>query len=56
VFVSGYAVAFVFARIMIEKGTTIASTCILKRAWQIYVAHLLLFCDLRGDRLSQSAI
>jgi hypothetical protein len=55
VFVSGYTVAFVFARIMMEKGTIIASTCILKRAWQIYVAHLLLFCDLHRGRLSQSA-
>ena len=43
VFISGYTAAFVYARIMLERGTIEASTRILKRAWQIYVAHVFLF-------------
>jgi len=43
VFISGYTAAFVYARIMIERGTLAASTRIIKRAWQIYVAHVFLF-------------
>ena len=43
VFISGYTAAFVYARIMLERGTIEAATRILKRAWQIYVAHVFLF-------------
>ena len=43
VFISGYTAAFVYARIMRERGTIEAATRILKRAWQIYVAHVFLF-------------
>jgi hypothetical protein len=43
VFISGYTAAFVYARVMLERGTIEASTRILKRAWQIYVAHVFLF-------------
>jgi hypothetical protein len=43
VFISGYTAAFVYAKIMLERGTIEASTRILKRAWQIYVAHVFLF-------------
>lgn len=43
VFISGYTVAYVYARTMAAKGFLVASVGILARAWQIYVAHILLF-------------
>lgn len=43
IFISGYTVAFVFARTMIDRGFIVGSTRLLRRAWQIYVAHVLLF-------------
>jgi len=43
VFISGYTASFVFARIMLERGFVIGSTRLIKRAWQIYVAHIILF-------------
>ena len=43
VFISGYTASFVYARIMLERGFIIGGTRVTKRAWQIYVAHVLLF-------------
>src|SRR6516165_9929461 len=43
VFISGYTLAFVYTRMMIERGAVVTVTRIFKRAWQIYVAHVLLF-------------
>ncbi len=43
VFISGYTAAFVYGRVMLERGFTVASMRILKRAWQIYVAFIFLF-------------
>ena len=43
VFVSGYTAAFVYGRAMRERGFVIAGARILRRAWQIYVAHIFLF-------------
>ncbi|MBR0874302.1 OpgC domain-containing protein [Bradyrhizobium tropiciagri] len=43
VFISGYTASFVYARIMMERGFVIGATRLVKRAWQIYVAHVLLF-------------
>jgi hypothetical protein len=43
VFISGYTAAFVYGRAMRERGTLVASARILKRAWQVYVAHVFLF-------------
>ena len=43
VFISGYTAAFVYGRAMIEQGVLVASARILKRVWQIYVAHVFLF-------------
>jgi hypothetical protein len=43
VFVSGYTAAFVYSRAMQERGFLVASARILRRAWQIYVAHIFLF-------------
>jgi hypothetical protein len=43
VFISGYTAALVYGRAMRERGTVVASARILKRAWQVYVAHIFLF-------------
>jgi hypothetical protein len=43
VFISGYTAAFVYGREMQNRGFVVASARILKRAWQIYVAHIFLF-------------
>jgi hypothetical protein len=43
VFISGYTAAFVYGRAMQQYGFTVASARVLKRSWQIYVAHVFLF-------------
>jgi hypothetical protein len=43
IFISGYIVAFVFARMMLERGFIIGGSRLLKRVWQIHVAHVFLF-------------
>src|SRR5262249_30449870 len=43
VFISGYTAAFVYGRAMHERGVVVATARILKRAWQVYVAHIFLF-------------
>src|SRR5215813_8553101 len=43
IFISGYTAAFVYGRAMLEQGMLVATARILRRAWQIYVAHVFLF-------------
>src|SRR5471030_12382 len=43
VFISGYTAAFVYGRAMQVNGFIVATARVLKRAWQIYVAHVFLF-------------
>ncbi len=43
IFISGYTGAFVYGRAMRERGFILSSAHILRRAWQIYVAHIFLF-------------
>lgn len=43
VFISGYTAAFVYGRAMTASGFVVAAARVLKRAWQIYVAHVFLF-------------
>src|SRR6266481_7370712 len=43
IFISGYTAAFVYGRAMVERGFIVAGARILKRCWQIYVAHVFLF-------------
>src|SRR5262250_853495 len=43
IFISGYTAAFVYGRAMRERGFIVASARVLRRAWQIYVAHIFLF-------------
>ncbi|MDP1585754.1 MAG: OpgC domain-containing protein, partial [Bradyrhizobium sp.] len=42
IFISGYTAAFVYGRAMLEAGFVIATARILRRVWQIYVAHVFL--------------
>jgi hypothetical protein len=43
VFISGYTAAFVYGRAMRERGAVVGGARVLKRAWQVYVAHIFLF-------------
>src|SRR6187401_371576 len=43
IFISGYTAAFVYGRAMRDRGFGIAAARILRRVWQIYVAHIFLF-------------
>ncbi|QWG25457.1 OpgC domain-containing protein [Bradyrhizobium sediminis] len=43
VFISGYTSALVYTRRMQERGFLFGTTRLLRRVWQIYVAHILLF-------------
>ncbi len=43
IFISGYTAAFVYGKAMSERGFLVSSARILRRAWQIYVAHIFLF-------------
>ena len=41
VFISGYTAAFVFGRIMIERGYLGAAARLVKRALELYAAHII---------------
>jgi hypothetical protein len=43
IFISGYTAALVYGRAMLESGFVIATARILRRVWQIYLAHVFLF-------------
>src|ERR1700721_2240688 len=43
IFISGYTAAFVYGRAMRDSGFGVATARILRRVWQIYVAHVFLF-------------
>jgi len=43
VFISGYTAAFVYGRAAQERGMIVASARVLRRAWQVYVAHVFIF-------------
>jgi hypothetical protein len=42
IFISGYTAAFVYGRAMVQRGLIVSGARILRRAWQIYVAHIFL--------------
>lgn len=42
VFIAGYAAAIVYAKSMLTQGFAAGATRLLERAWQLYVAHVLL--------------
>src|SRR5438105_6733883 len=43
IFVFGYTAGFVYGPLMRERGFVVATANILRRAWQVYVAHVFLF-------------
>jgi len=43
IFISGYAAAMFYAKIMLERGTIVGATRVLRRAWQLYAAFIVLF-------------
>ena len=49
IFISGYTAAFVYARAMFQSGFVIAAARILRRVWQIYAMHILLFAVLVAE-------
>lgn len=43
VFISGYTATLVFGQLMVTRGFAIGATRLMRRVWQLYVAHVLLF-------------
>jgi hypothetical protein len=43
VFISGYAAVVAYSRVLVQKGWPIAAAQVLRRVWQLYVAHIMLF-------------
>ena len=49
IFISGFTAALVYGRAMFESGMLIGTARVLRRAWQIYTTHLLVFLVLIGE-------
>jgi hypothetical protein len=43
VFIIGYTAALAYAPIMLERGTIVGATRVLRRTWQLYAAFIVLF-------------
>src|SRR5580692_1123068 len=43
IFISGFTASLVYGRALAMRGTLIATVQVLRRAWQLYVAHIFLF-------------
>jgi hypothetical protein len=43
IFISGFTASLVYGRALATRGTLIATVQVLRRAWQLYVAHIFLF-------------
>ncbi|MBV9863679.1 MAG: OpgC domain-containing protein [Alphaproteobacteria bacterium] len=43
IFISGFTAALVYGRALATKGALYATAQVLRRAWQLYVAHIFLF-------------
>ena len=43
ILISGFTAALVYGRALAVRGTLIATVQVLRRAWQLYVAHIFLF-------------
>src|SRR4026208_718369 len=43
VFISGYTSALVYGRRVLDSGFVFGTTRLMRRVWQIYAAHILLF-------------
>src|SRR5882762_3331033 len=58
VFVAGYGVAIIYAKMMLERGFIVAATRVFKRVWQLYAAYVVLFViyiDVIGNVAVQTA-
>ena len=49
IFISGFTAALVYGRATFEIGLVIGTARVLRRVWQIYTAHLLLFLVLMAE-------
>jgi hypothetical protein len=49
IFISGFTAALVYGRATFEKGIVIGTARIVRRVWQIYTTHLLLFLLLMAE-------
>lgn len=49
IFISGFTAALVYGRAMLESGMLIGTARVLRRIWQIYTVHLLVFLALIGE-------
>jgi hypothetical protein len=49
IFISGFTAALVYGRATFESGILIGTARVLRRVWQIYTAHLLLFLVLMAE-------
>jgi hypothetical protein len=43
IFIAGYATSVVYGKIMLERGYIVGATRVLKRAWHLYAAYIVLF-------------
>src|SRR5579872_4721570 len=43
IFISGFTASLVYGRALAARGALIATVQVLRRAWQLYVAHIFLF-------------
>jgi hypothetical protein len=43
IFISGFTAALVYGRTLAARGVLLATVQVLRRAWQLYVAHIFLF-------------
>jgi hypothetical protein len=58
VFVSGYAAALLYGRMVRERGLVVTATRIFRRVWQLYAAYVVLFViyiDVIGNVAAQTA-
>src|SRR5450432_4315825 len=49
IFISGYTAAFVYGRAMQGSGFLVAGVRVLRRVWQIYVAHIFIVIMLLAE-------
>jgi hypothetical protein len=43
IFITGYVAALAYGPIMLERGTVVGATRVLRRAWQLYASFIVLF-------------
>src|SRR5690349_10064072 len=49
IYISGFTAALVYGRATFESGAVIGTARVMRRVWQIYTAHLLLFLVLMAE-------